>query len=418
MAPRLDGTDKRAGRPRAGSPWAPLRHRTYRSIWAGQFSANVGLWIQSVGAAWLMTSLTQSADLVAMVWSASTLPILFFSMLGGALADAMDRRTVIIFAQALMITAAVALAVLQQFALITPWLLLGLTFMLDSGGALRQPAYSAAIGDMVPREEIPAAVALGSLNFNLARSIGPGIGGLIVAAAGSQAAFLVNALCVFGAMLAMISWRRTPVVREYNRQNLGLAMIEGVRYSVTDRVIRSVLIRCGLFSTCATAGWALMPLTAKYQLGGDSFTYGLLLGALGLGAVASASFVAPARQRFGSEALLLVATIVFALALVAMALLHSLAPLLLMLLLAGGAWLSLNATCNTIVQLHAPASIKARALSCYFMAIYGLMSFGAWFWGKLADSIGLQATLLSAAACLFATLALSLSAPKDVSSTS
>jgi MFS family permease len=403
----------KAGRGRAGSAWAPLKHPTFRTVWAAQFAANLGLWVQSVGAAWLMTNLAQSANLVALVWSASTLPILFFSMLGGALADAMDRRTVIIVAQSIMMVAALLLALLQEFALITPYSLLALTFLLDSGGALRQPAYSAAIGDMVPRAEIPAAVALGSMNFNLARSIGPGIGGLIVAAWGSHAAFLVNALCVLTAMLAMIAWRRMPIERDYNRQNLGRAMIDGVRYSLGDRVIRSVLIRCGAFSSCATAGWALMPLIAKYELGGDSFTYGLMLGALGLGAVASGGFIAPLRHRFGMEPLLAVATIAFAVALLALALVRSEFLLLLLLLLAGGAWLAVNASFNTIVQLHAPGPIKARALSCYFMAIYGLMSFGAWFWGKLADEIGLQPTLLVAAGALFATLLLSLGAPRE-----
>jgi MFS family permease len=401
---------KRAG---AGSTWAPLRHRTFRTIWAAQFAANVGLWVQSVGAAWLMTSLVQSADLVAMVWSAATLPILFFSMLGGALADAMDRRTVIIMAQVVMMAAALLLAVLQQFALITPYLLLALTFLLDSGGAVRQPAYSAAIADLVPREEIPAAVALGSMNFNLARSVGPGIGGLIVAAWGSQMAFVVNAVCVLFAMAAMISWRRVPIERDYNRQNLGRAMIDGVRYSFTDPVIRSVLIRCGAFSSCATAGWALMPLVAKYDLGDNPFTYGLMLGALGLGAVASGGFITPLRRRFGMEPLLAGATIAFTVALLALALVRSEIVLLGLLLLAGGAWLAINASFNTIVQMHAPGAIRARALSCYFMAIYGLMSFGAWFWGKLADAIGLHPTLLVAAAALLSTLILSFGAPRE-----
>ena len=398
---------------RAGSAWAPLTHRTFRTIWAAQFAANIGLWVQSVGAAWLMTGLSDSADLVALVWAASTLPILFFSMLGGALADAMDRRTVIIVAQGIMMITALLLAILQQFALMTPYLLLALTFLLDSGGALRQPAYSAAISDMVPREEIAAAVALGSMNFNMARAIGPGIGGLIVAAWGSQAAFLVNAACVLVSLLAMAAWRRTPIARDYNRQSLAKAMLDGLRYSLSDRVIRNVLIRCGAFGTCATAGWALMPLVAKYELGGDSFTLGLMLGAMGLGAVLSGGFVTPMRHRFGMEPVLITATIGFAVALLALALVRSEILLLLLLLLAGGAWLAVNASFNAIVQLHAPDFIRARALSCYFMAIYGLMSFGAWFWGKLADAIGLQPTLLAAAAGLFATLLLSLSAPRE-----
>ena len=391
---------------RAGSAWAPLRHRIFRIIWAAQFAANVGLWVQSVGAAWLMTSLTQSADLVAMVWSASTLPILLFSMLGGALADAMDRRSVIILAQSLMMVAALLLALLQQFALITPYILLALTFLLDSGGALRQPAYSAAIADMVPREEIPAAVALGSMNFNLARAIGPGLGGLIVAGWGSQAAFLINAICVLATMLAMVGWRRMPVERTYNRQNLLRAMIDGVRYSLADRVIRSVLIRCGAFSTCAVAGWGLMPLIARNELGGDSFTYGLMLGALGLGAVLVGGFVTPIRHRFGMEPVLALSTIAFAAALAALALIRSEPVLLVLLLLAGGAWLAVNASFNAIVQMHARDLFRARALSCYFMAVYGLMSFGAWFWGKLADAIGVRETLLVACAALLSTLLL------------
>jgi len=251
------------------------------------------------------------------------------------------------------------------------------------------------------------------MNFNMARAIGPGIGGLTVAAWGSQAAFLVNAACVTVALAAMIAWRRTPIHRIYNSQSLMRAMIDGVRYSVSDRVIRMVLIRCGAFGTCATAGWALMPLVAKYDLGGDSLTYGLMLGAMGLGAVLSGGFVTPMRHRFGMEPVLITATIGFGVALLALALVRSEILLLILLLLAGAAWLAVNASFNAIVQLHAPDFIRARALSCYFMAIYGLMSLGAWFWGMLADAIGLQPTLLAASAGLFATLILSFGAPNE-----
>ena len=196
-----------AGGVRPASLLAPLKNATYRRLWTATLLSNFGVWIQSVAAAWLMTSIAPTVDFVAWVQAATALPPLCFTVLGGVLADRFDQRLVFLVAQVIVLSVAVLLSALDHFGLITPWLLLGLTFALDSGSSLRYPAYQTTIGELLPREQLPNALVLASIGWNIARALGPGIGGLIIALAGVPAAFAVNALCnvyIIGVLLPLV----------------------------------------------------------------------------------------------------------------------------------------------------------------------------------------------------------------------
>jgi MFS family permease len=230
--------------------------------------ANFGALIQSVGASWLMTSIAQSADMVALVQASVALPVMLLSLIAGALADNRDRRVVMLGTQFFMLTVSVGLAVCAWAGLITPWLLLAFTFLIGCGSAFNAPAWQASVGDMVPRAELPSAVALNSLGFNIARSVGPAIGGAIVAAAGAAAAFVVNAASYLALIVVLARWRpiRAPAILP--RESLGVAMAAGVRYVAMSPAIRTVLLRSAIFGAGASGLVALMPLVAKNLLGG------------------------------------------------------------------------------------------------------------------------------------------------------
>lgn len=364
---------------------APLRHKPFLALWIGMLFSNMGIWIQSVGAAWLMTLIASSPDLVAMVQSAASLPVLCFSLLGGVLADMLDRRLVQVLGQIIVMIAAVALSLCDAVGLMTPWLLLAMTFLLGIGSAVRQPAFQASVGDMVPREEIPAAVALNSVNFNIARALGPGIGGLIVAAAGAQMAFLVNAVCNLVTIVMLLAWRGGTAAEPHARESLIGALTAGIRQVAGLSALRRVMVRVTVFCLFASALWALLPLVAKHDLGGGPFTYGLLLGCLGAGAIIAAVLLPMLRRRYATEPIVDVGTALFALATLALAFVHVLSLLIPLLVIGGTAWMTVMSTFNITVQLAAPGWVKARVLAIYYMAMFGSLAAGSWLFGWVAD---------------------------------
>src|SRR5690606_30293836 len=250
------------------SALSPLRHPIFRAVWLASMASNFGGLIQSVGASWLMTSIAESADMVALVQASVTLPVMLLSLLAGAMADNRDRRLVMIAAQLFMLAVSVALAVVAWMGLITPWLLLLLTFLLGCGGAFNAPAWQASVGDMVPRADLPNAVALNGMGFNIARSVGPAIGGAIVAAAGAAAAFAVNAVSYIALIAVLLRWRPPPNPQLLPRESLGMAIGAGIRYVAMSPAIRVVLVRAAVFGGGASAALALMPLVAKILIGG------------------------------------------------------------------------------------------------------------------------------------------------------
>jgi MFS family permease len=382
---------------------SPFRFGMFRAVWIGTLSANFGQWVQSVGAAWLMTLIAPSPDMVALVQAAAALPTLAFALIGGVLADLLDRRKVFIAGQSLMLLAAAVLALCGQLGLLTPWLLLFLTFVLGSGAALRLAAYQSLVGDLVPREEIPGAVALNSVGFNIARSTGPALGGSIVAAAGAQAAFLFNALSNILIIAVLLTWRGRRRPAHLPRENVFEAMIAGIRYAAQERTTQIVLLRALTFGALGIASWALLPLIAKNDLHGGPVTYGILLGCLGAGAIIGAAAMAPARRAIGTERMVSSAMAVYGLVTLALSFLHVLALLMPVLVVGGMAWLLVMSSFNITMQMSAPSWVKGRAIAIYFTALFGGMTFGSWLWGHVAAASSVYAALVAAGLGLLVT---------------
>ena len=385
---------------------SPFRFGMYRAVWLGTLSANFGQWVQSVGAAWLMTLIAPSPDMVALVQAASSLPTLAFALVGGVLADLLDRRKVFIAGQSVMLLAAAVLAVCGQLGLLTPWLLLILTFVLGSGAALRLAAYQALVGDLVPREEIPGAVALNSAGFNIARSTGPALGGSIVAAAGAQAAFLFNALSNVAIIAILVFWRGRRSARQLPREEVFGAMIAGIRYAAQERTTQIVLLRALVFGALGIASWALLPLIAKNDLHGGPVTYGILLGCLGAGAIVGATVMGRLRRAVGTERMVSAAVLAYGLLTLAMSFVHVLPLLMPVLVIGGVAWMLVMSSFNITMQMSAPGWVKGRAIAIYFTALFGGMAFGSWLWGHVATQSSVYAALVAAGLALVLTASL------------
>lgn len=390
----------------ASSGLSPLRYPVFRRIWGASTLANFGGLIQSVGASWLMISLGQSADMVALVQASLTLPVVLFSLVAGAMADNLDRRKVMLGTQIFMLIVSVVLVLFAWTGLITPWLLLLFAFAIGCGGAFNAPAWQASVGDMVPRTEVPAAVALNSMGFNIARSVGPAIGGLIVAAAGAAAAFAVNAFSYIPLIVVLARWRAPSHPRMHPPETLGLAIGAGIRYVAMSPAIRTVLLRSAVFGMSAGAVMALIPVVAKDLLAGGPLTYGLLLGAFGLGAVAGAFGNARLRQLMSTEAIVRSASIAFAIAAAIIGVSGSLSATMVGFFVAGAGWLLALATFNVAVQMSAPRWVVARALSLYQMATFSGLAAGSWLWGEVAASVSISAALLMASVVMLAGAAL------------
>lgn len=379
------------------SPFSPFHHGVFRSVWIATIVSSFGGMIQGVGAAWMMVGLAASAQMVTLVQAAVALPIVILSLVAGALADILDRRLLMIVAQTLMLVVSVALAALAWLDLVTPWVLLLLTFLIGCGAALNAPAWQASVGSMVPRKEVPSAVALNSMGFNLARGLGPAIGGLIVAVAGAAAAFTINALSYVGLIVVLARWKPEFEQRLLPPERLGSAIISGLRYVSMSPSINATLVRGFVTGIGASAASALLPLIARDLIGGGPVTYGLLLGAFGIGAVSGALWSHRLRTRRSNELIVRGALVGSAFGLAIAALSTSLILTILAMLLSGLGWVLTVSTLNATVQMSAPRWVVARALSLYQMAIFGGMASGAWAWGYVTEQSGLKTALLIAA---------------------
>ncbi|MEO6925056.1 MAG: MFS transporter, partial [Rhodanobacter sp.] len=388
------------------SALSALRYPVFRGIWSASTLSNLGVLIQSVGASWLMIAIAPSAEMVALVLASVYLPIMLLSLVAGAVADNLDRRKVMLAAQIFMLVVSATLAACAWIGLITPWLLLFFTFLMGCGTAFNGPAWQASVGDMVPRTELPGAIALNSMGFNMARSAGPAIGGAIVAAAGAAAAFAVSAVSNVALIAVLLRWRPPPHARSLPRETLGIAVAAGVRFVAGSPAIRTVLIRSAVFCVAASGLMALMPLIAKDLIGGGPLTYGLLLGAFGVGAVAGAIGSARLRQVMSTEAVVRWTSIGFAIAAAVAGTSTHLLVTMAALLVTGAGWLLALATFNVAVQMSAPRWVVARALSIYQMAAFGGLAAGSWLWGEVATSASVTLALLVASLVMLACAAL------------
>lgn len=385
-------------RPAAAGIFAPLRRRLFRAIWATTLLTQFGWLIQSVGAAWLMTQLDPSPDMVALVQTATTAPILLLSLVAGALADLWDRRRVILLSLVLTALVSLLLGALAWLEVMGPRLLLALTFALGAAAALGQPAMQALVRELVPARELASAVTVNAVGFNLARSVGPALGGIVVAVGGAASAFAINAVAGIGLMGVLLRVRRDGQPSELPRERFAGAILSGLRYVSRTRAISATLLRAGVFGLLAPSILALLPLVARDLLDGGPELFGLLLACFGLGALGGAFLIHPARQRIGAENLVTVLAGLGGGAALAIGLSPTIPVVLAALPLAGAAWLGSFSTFNIAVQMSSAFWVQARVLALYQTVVFGTMALGSWGWGIVARSIGLpEAIALSGA---------------------
>ncbi len=382
------------------STWAPLRAAVFRWLWLASLVSNVGTWMQTVGAQWFLVHAAHAAILVSLVQTADMLPDVMFGIVGGVLADTLDRRRLLMAVQGCLVVATSALAALTIAGLMSPGLLLMFTFVIGTGSVLVTPAYQSLVPELVPREQIPAAAQLSSINVNLARAIGPAIAGVLIAYIGVGAVFALDAATFFVYGVVVALWRPDPGTTPQIPERFVSALRAGGRYVRYAPVVRRILLRAALFLVPASALWALLPLIASRRLGLGPDGYGLLLGALGVGAIAGASVLSWIRARLSSNALIELVGGVFAAALVGVVLVRATVVVVIVLLVAGVAWVAMLATVNTLLQLFLPRWVRARGLSVYQMVLFGAQGLGAVVWGVVADSFGLTLSFIVAAGLL------------------
>jgi MFS family permease len=380
---------------------APLRFAVFRRIWLASLLSNLGLMIQSVGAAWAMTQMTASADKVALVQTALMLPIMLISMPAGAVADMYDRRVVSLASLVLSLVGACVLTMLDWTGHITPNILLAFCFIIGSGMALFGPAWQSSVGEQVPPEVLPSAVALNGISYNIARSFGPAIGGIVVATAGAVAAFAANAVLYIPLLVVLFLWRRKVDVSRLPRERLSRAIVSGVRYIANSPSIKIVLTRTLITGICGGSVSALMPLVARDLLHGGAQTYGIMLGAFGMGAVIGAMNIGHVRKHLSGESSIRACALIMGVAIAVVAVSSEPVITAAALVVAGSVWMLAVALFNIGVQLSAPRWVAGRSLAAFQAAIAGGIAIGSWGWGHLTDMVGVEAALLVSGGAMF-----------------
>ncbi|MEO5587572.1 MAG: MFS transporter [Novosphingobium sp.] len=391
-----------AERSQPGGALAPFRYPAFRAIWIANLASNIGSMIQSVGAAWLMTDLTSSHRMIALVQSSATVPILLFGVFAGAIADNFDRRRVMLAAQIGMLLASAGLAALTWGGTITPTLLIVFTLTVGAGTALNSPAWQASVRQQVGLADLPQAISLNSISFNLARTVGPALGGLLISLWHVSLAFALNAFSFVAMIVVLLRWRPQWEPRE--RKPILPAIALGVRFCAGSSPIRRVLLR-GLVLGFGLAGYqALVPAAVRGPLHGSEIDFGLMLGLFGIGSIACALFLTRLRRRFGTEAVITLATLAFVAAQTILASAHSLAQALPATFIAGAGWVAIFTTINIAMQMRSPEAILGRCLSIYQAVSFGGMAVGSWVWGAIADWRDLSFALHAASVWLVVTL--------------
>ncbi len=379
------------------SIWTPLREPIFRALWIAAIASNVGTWMQNVGGAWLMTSLTPSPLIVALMQTATSLPMFLVGLPAGAIADIVDRRRLLLFWEAWMLVSAAILGIFTLTGAVNAWLLLLLTFSIGLGTAMVAPAWQAIVPELVTRAELPTAVALNGISINAARAVGPALGGLVVAALGPGAVFVLNAVSFVGVLAVLFRWRRQPRPSALPTERLFGAMRAGLRYVRHAPILQAVFIRTAIFMSGASALWALLPVVARLELKLDATGYGALLGCMGVGAIFGGLALPKLRQSLSTNRMAILASLLFALATLALAYLRHPVLLGMMLMLAGLAWTTTMVSLNVSVQLAVPAWVQARSLGIYQLIFMGGMAIGSFIWGVVAEYVGISNALALAA---------------------
>jgi MFS family permease len=395
---------------RPSTGFEPLHSPLFRNLWIASTVSNLGGWMQDTAGTWLMTILTTSPLLIALMQTAASLPVVILGLLAGATADIFERRRLLIFWQSWMLAAVALLSVLTFFNIISPWVLLTLTFLLNIGAAMNSPAWQAIMPELVPREQLPDSVALNSAGFNLARALGPALGGLCIAAfahadTGAAWTFSLNSLSFVGVILVLYQWKRKPLFKSaLPAERIFGSMRAGLRYIQYAPPLKAVLARSFIFTIFVSAVWSLLAVVAARDLHQGALGYGILNGSMGLGAVVGATSLPHVRRRFSADIIIMASTGVFIGTLLVLAFVHYPAVIIPVLLVAGFAWTSTMSTFNLAIQMTSPSWVQARALGTYQMVFSGGMAIGSVIWGFLAEHLSTPISLASAAGGLLVLL--------------
>lgn len=384
--------------PAQPSAWAPMAITAFRVLWFAQLGSNIGTWMQTVGAQWYLVEAAAGAAVVALVQTASLTPSILVALPAGVLADSLDRRRLLIWGSSASALLAAALTVVAAVGALTPWTILAFTFLLGITSTLTSPAWQAIQPELVPRNLIAASSALGGVTVNGARAVGPALAGVVLSAFGTPVVFGINALSFIGAVLALLWWKRPTQTGLDDREQFGAALKGGIRYVASAHLVRRILLRSALFALPASALWALLPLTAK-RLQLDSSGYGFLLGALGAGAVLGVFALPLARRKLSDDVVIGASAVLFAAGTLAAAFLP-LVPALLLLVLAGLAWIGTLTVLNAALQLTLPQWVRSRGASIYILVFMGTMAVGSIGWGLAAQVLGTAPAYAAAAALL------------------
>jgi MFS family permease len=391
----------------APSLWRPLRTPIFRQLLVADIVSDIGTFMQGVGAAWLMVSLGAGPMYVALTQTASTLPFFLLALPAGAIGDIVDRRKLILFTEAWMLCAAIALAVATLAGVVTPWMLLALTFALSAGDAFETPTWRAVLPELVSRDDLPAASALNGIEFNIARAVGPALAGMLIAAAGPGAPFLVNVASFVGVIVVVARWKRPVRARTAPPETVGGATVAAIRYVRYAPAVRALTLRSGAVMFFASASFALLP-TVAHNVSDSAIVYGILLGCFGAGAVGGAVVMQRARARWSTEAVASMAVAVLGATIVATGMVHVLGGLVIIMLVSGGAWLVFISLVSALVQNLAPDWVRARVLAVFMLVSQGGMAAGSALWGSVGARTSIETALLWAGLGTIATTALGL----------
>lgn len=390
------------------SPWSALRHSTFRWLWLASIASNIGTWMHEVGAGWLMTSLSANPLNVALVQVAGSAPMFFLALPAGALADIVDKRGYLLGVQLWMAAVAMTLAVLTWSGLMTAMLLLLLTLGMGVGTALMMPAWSALTPELVGKSDLQSAISLSSLGINVARAVGPAVAGVLVSLSGPWATFGLNALSFLAVIAVLATWKREPAIAAFPAERLIGAMRAGWRYSRSSQPLQAVLVRAAGFFVGASAGMSLLPLIVRGELRGSAADFGLLLGSVGVGAVAGAMLLPRVRDKLSPDAIVAGASVLYALVLFALASLRTLHALIPVMLVSGIAWIAVLSSLQLAAQTSVPNWVRARALSVYILVFFGSMAAGGALWGLVASRSSIGTALLCAGTALLLGVVLAL----------
>jgi len=388
-------------------PFAPLAYGLFRALWIASIASNIGTWMQNVGAGWLMTELNSSPLYVSLIQTATSLPVFLLGVPAGAAADLFDRRKLLMFTQAFMAFAAGVLGWLTVIGKASPIVLLLTTFALGIGSTLNNPAWQAIVPEIVPRRDLPQAISLNSVGFNLARAVGPAIGGFMVAAFNPGAVFILNALSFVGVIVVLYFWKRQPRQQSSEaNESIVSATWAGLRYVRYAPGMRAVLVRSGAFIIGGSAIWAILPIVTRTELKGTATSYGVLLGCLGVGSMAGALFLAKFRLRFSPDQLIVFAGAVWGVATVILGAVDNFTVAAIAMLAGGLGWVTEMSTFNVAAQTVLPAWVRARALAVYLLVFQGGMALASMLWGVVAERYGNRVSLYAAGAACLLSLAL------------